>query len=102
TFFPAFEADADAAPCRLDGAVCIERCVRVLRLLADIDWKSFFQLTSCVDRTLRDDPAHVYDAMAFDSRDAYRKVVEDLAWDTERPELDVARAAIDLASSAVA
>ncbi|MEO8797269.1 MAG: glucoamylase family protein, partial [Polyangiaceae bacterium] len=35
--------------------------------------------------------------MTFDSRDAYRKAVESLAWHTEITELDVARAAVALA-----
>ncbi len=100
TFFPSLETEAPGPASRLDGAVCVERSVRVLRLLADIDWRVFFQQTSVVDATLREDPANVYAGMVFESRDAYRKVVEEIAWRTKRTELEVARAAIDLASSA--
>ena len=98
TFFPELESEG-AGACRLDGAVCVERSIRVLRLLADIDWRAFFQQASVVDATLREDAAHVYTGMTFESRDAYRKVVEEIAWETEKTELDVARAAIDLAAA---
>ena len=100
TFAPRTDENCAEPPTKLDGAVSIERCVRVLRLVADIAWNLFFQHTSMVDRALREDPARVYDAMVFESRDAYRKVVEELAWETERAELEVARAVVELAQAA--
>ncbi len=82
-----------------EPATGVERCVRVLRLLAEIDWKSFFQRTSAVEAALRDDPSGVYVRMDFEARDGYRKVVERLAWDTERAEPEVARMAVALAAA---
>jgi cyclic beta-1,2-glucan synthetase len=86
----------------LELNVVLERAIRELRLLAEMDWKAFVQRTSAVEAALREDPAHIYARMDFESRDAYRRVVESLAWDTGRPEPEVARAAVALASEALA
>ena len=73
------------------------RAIRALRLLAEIDWKTFFQKTSAVDALFGTDPAGVYSKMDFETRDAYRKVVEELAWTAECPEPEVASLAVALA-----
>jgi cyclic beta-1,2-glucan synthetase len=82
----------------LDPGVGVERAVRALRLLADIDWKAFFEQNNRVEAVLRRDPAQVYARMEFDTCDAYRKTVEELAWATGRAEEEVASLAITLAS----
>jgi cyclic beta-1,2-glucan synthetase len=89
---------ADSPIPALEPATGVERAIRVLRLLAEIDWKSVVQKTSAVEAALRDDPSHTYGRMDFDSRDAYCKVVERLAWDTLRAEPEVARLAVALAA----
>jgi cyclic beta-1,2-glucan synthetase len=81
----------------LEIDVLLERAIRVLRLLAEMDWRTVVQRTSAVEAALREDPAGVYAHMDFESRDTYRKVVEALAWDTERAEPEVARTAVALA-----
>ncbi len=81
----------------IDPALGVERCIRGLRLLAEIDWKEIFGATSAVESILRQDPAQIYTRTDFETRDACRKVVERLAWDTDVQEVDVARAAIALA-----
>ncbi len=82
----------------LDPAKAVERAIRVLRLLAEIDWKSVVQKTSAVEAVLRGDPSGTYVRMEFESRDAYCKVVERLSWDTRRAEPEVARLAIAFAA----
>ncbi|HWU91590.1 MAG TPA: hypothetical protein VN253_30190, partial [Kofleriaceae bacterium] len=79
------------------SAVGVERCTRALRLLDAIDWKAFFEATSRVEAILRGDPARVYARMDFETCDAYRKVVEELAWATGRGEPQVAELAVALA-----
>lgn len=82
----------------VDAATGVERTVRILRLLAEIDWKAFFEQASSVDAVLRADPSRVYGRMDFTTCDAYRHVVEELAWRTGREESAVARLAVELAA----
>jgi cyclic beta-1,2-glucan synthetase len=65
-----------------------------LRLLAQTDWTELFERVSIVDLILRTDPAGVYHAMDYKSRDYYRKAVEALSRGSRMPELDIAYAAI--------
>ncbi len=65
------------------------------------DWKSFFETLSLVDITLRQDPARLYAGMDFETRDRYRKVVEEIANSGQGDELAVAQAAISLARARV-
>jgi cyclic beta-1,2-glucan synthetase len=81
----------------LDPRTGVERCVRALRLLDAIDWKTFFERTNRVEAILRNDPADVYARMDFETCDSYRKVVEALAWSTAMPEEGVAELAVVLA-----
>ncbi|MEK7322327.1 MAG: glucoamylase family protein [Pseudomonadota bacterium] len=77
--------------------VSISNSIGSLRLLSVIDWREFVEAMSVVDQTLREDPAHAYQAMNFATRDRYRHVVERVAKHSPRSEADVARTAIDLA-----
>jgi cyclic beta-1,2-glucan synthetase len=81
----------------VDPAGGVEQSVRALRLLADLDWSTFFEKNSRVEAILCEDPAHVYAHMDFATCDAYRKAVEELAWATAEPEPDVAARAVKLA-----
>jgi len=81
----------------LEPGAGVERSIRALRLLDAIDWKSFFEKTNRVEAILRKDPAGVYQRMDFETCDSYRKVVEALAWGTDRAEEDVADLAVALA-----
>jgi cyclic beta-1,2-glucan synthetase len=92
---PAKEVRVEALA--LDPGAGVERSTRALRLLDAIDWKTFFESTNRVEAILRNDPAHVYPRMDFETCDAYRKVVETLAWATGRTEQDVASLAVTLA-----
>ncbi|HSD88218.1 MAG TPA: hypothetical protein VLB44_11910, partial [Kofleriaceae bacterium] len=81
----------------LDPGTGVERSTRALRLLDTTDWKTFFEQTNRVEAVLRGDPATIYPRMDFETCDAYRKVVEALAWGTDRTEQAVAELAIALA-----
>jgi len=80
----------------LEPGAGVERSIRTLRVLDALDWKAFFEKTSRVEAILRTDPAHVYTRMDFETCDAYRKVVEAVAWATDRAEDDVATWAVTL------
>jgi cyclic beta-1,2-glucan synthetase len=104
---PARDSSAGPAPREspaptpgFDIGEAVGRCVRALRSLSEIDWKGLFAKLNRVDAILRRDPGHTYAKMDFDTCDAYRKVVEDLAWAAGRSEEDVAARAIALAEGA--
>jgi cyclic beta-1,2-glucan synthetase len=83
-----------------ETAALVGNCIRSLRTIATHDWDSFFESVSCVEELLREDPAGVYAQMDFETRDRYRKVVEELAAGTERSEEEIAQAAVGLARQA--
>ncbi len=72
---PGFTSETD----QLIDETNIANCIRSLRILAAQDWKTFFENVSLVEQELRSDPANIYSRMDFETRDRYRKVVEDLA-----------------------
>ena len=68
--------------------------IRSLRILETTDWNAFFERISETERILREDPAGVYARMDFDTRDRYRKAVEELAGRSDWSEEAVAREAV--------
>ncbi len=94
---PSPRAPPDAEPIGLGPGDGVERSIRALRLLAEIDWKEFFEKTNRVEGILQKDPSGIYGRMDFDTCDAYRKTVEELAWGTDVAEEDVAERAVELA-----
>ena len=77
----------------------VARCLRTLLRFDRINWKKLFEAHSCVDKVLRKDPANIYGWMDFETRDQYRKKIEMLADNSSKDEIDIAQAAVDLASS---
>lgn len=59
--------------------VAIGNSIGSLRLLTSIDWREFVEGISIVERTLCTDPADIYGAMDFETRDRYRHAIEDIA-----------------------
>ncbi len=76
--------------------VSIGNSIGSLRTLSAIDWRDFVERCSLVERCLREDPAGVYAAMDFATRDRYRHVVEAIARKHRLIELEVAEAATAL------
>lgn len=81
------------APLNTDDGI-VRSCITSLRLLAAQDWKVFFERVSVVEAVLRLDPANIYTAMDFDTRNSYRAVIEHVARLTKQAEEDVTRQAI--------
>ncbi|MDO9623805.1 MAG: glucoamylase family protein [Pseudomonas sp.] len=73
-----------------DDTECVARALANLGIIAAIPWKDFFEQSSGVEATLRTDPAGVYPYMDFDTRDRYRKALEELAAGAQRSEAEVA------------
>ena len=57
----------------------VANCVRGLRMLETLDWKDFFERLNETHRVLCGDPAGVYGQMDFETRDRYRRAVEETA-----------------------
>ncbi|MEO5704920.1 MAG: glucoamylase family protein, partial [Candidatus Limnocylindrales bacterium] len=72
--------------------VTVRNVITSMRLLSWFDWATFVESTSLVQATLGTYPLFV--EMDFATRDRYRHAVEKLARATNRPEVEVARAAI--------
>ncbi len=77
--------------------VSIGNSIGSLRTLSAMDWREFVEAMSSVEHVLSEDPAGVYAAMDFATRDHYRHVVERLARHSSLSETGVARAAIESA-----
>lgn len=90
---------AISSPTIVDDSA-VRFCITSLRMLATQDWKIFFEQVSLTDHILRPDPAQVYAAMDFDTRNSYRGVIERLARSAKRSEEEVARQAITFAQAA--
>ncbi|MET0732425.1 MAG: cyclic beta 1-2 glucan synthetase, partial [Casimicrobiaceae bacterium] len=82
--------------------VSISNSIGSLRFLSAIDWRDFVESVSAVEHVLRQDPAAVYGAMQFATRDSYRHAVERIAREGHLTELEVAATAIELARAASA
>ena len=79
--------------------VSISHTIASLRFLSATDWRVFVEDLSAVEQRLRTDPAAVYAAMDFTTRDRYRHAVEALARHSPLSETEVAEKAIRLAEA---
>ncbi|MFL5575292.1 MAG: glucoamylase family protein, partial [Gemmatimonadaceae bacterium] len=77
--------------------VMMANSITSLRAIARLDWKSFVERQSVLERVLRNDPSGHYPALTFATRDHYRHVVEHVARRTRRAEREVAEVAVALA-----
>ena len=80
--------------------VSIGNVITSMRLIASLDWITFFEETNHAEQVLRQDPAGIYPRMHFSSRDQYRHVVEELAKRTKRSDVEIAETAVDCARAA--
>ncbi|MDD0809352.1 glucoamylase family protein [Curvibacter sp. RS43] len=78
----------------------ISNSIASLRVLDATDWREFVEAMSAVEHKLREDPGGVYGRMDFATRDRYRHAVERLAREAGRPEIELARQAVQLACQA--
>ncbi|WP_112322260.1 GH36-type glycosyl hydrolase domain-containing protein [Oceanibium sediminis] len=84
------------APERPDVTEQIAGSITNLIAIDGIKWADFVDRSSCIEAALKHDPAGVYAAMTFNTRDRYRKAVERLAQRCAATEPDIAAKAVDL------
>ncbi len=77
--------------------ISMGNCIASLRFLGANDWRTFVETHSMVEQVLRTDPAQVYAAMDFATRDRYRHVIEEIAKRSTWEEHEVASEAIRMA-----
>ena len=78
----------------------IANIINTMRVLSALDWPTFVESVSRVERILRRDPAAAYADMDRPTRDRYRKSVEQLARRSEVDELAIAERVVELAERA--
>ena len=77
-----------------------QKAVQALHAVREIDWKGFLEQNNVTERVLRQDPSGDYSDMDDESREMYRKVVQELARQSLFSEEEVARQAVFLAMRA--
>ncbi len=82
--------------------VSISNSIGSLRFLETMDWKSFVETMSTVEKVLMTDPANVYGQMDFLTRDQYRHVIEKIAKHSSISEKETAETAIRLSQESAA
>ncbi len=82
--------------------VTVGNIITSMRLLSTLDWKDFFEKVSRIDPELAKDPAAVYARMDFATRDRYRHVIERISKCAKKTELEIVRAALEMAEAAAA
>jgi cyclic beta-1,2-glucan synthetase len=84
-------------PRSIDEEKGIANSILNLRSISTLDWKEIVERLSRVEKILRSDPVGVYPDMDFETRDRYRRVVEQISQAIGRTEEEVALEAIALA-----
>ncbi|MGD0389711.1 MAG: glucoamylase family protein, partial [Tepidisphaeraceae bacterium] len=82
--------------------VSISNSIGSLRFLGATDWRDFVETMSAVEHVLLADPAGLYPAMDFTTRDQYRHAIEEIAKHSPHTEIEVAQLAVELARNNVA
>ncbi|MEO5953780.1 MAG: hypothetical protein ABIQ44_15055, partial [Chloroflexia bacterium] len=80
----------------------IANTISSMRRLSAASWADFVERQSVVEGILRTDPAGVYSAMDFATRDRYRHTIERIARRSSKSEITVAEQAIQLAQNSMA
>ena len=80
--------------------ISIANSIGSLHFIDAMDWQSYVESLSIVERILREDPPQMYAIQDFSTRDRYRHVIENVARSNACTESEVARAAIALAHAA--
>ncbi|MCK5506868.1 MAG: cellobiose phosphorylase [Thermodesulfovibrionia bacterium] len=80
-----------------DSTEAIAAALTNLIAVNAIKWENIVDRTSCIEAKFLLDPAGIYPSMTFETRDRYRKVVENLAERSRLTEIEVSKETIRLA-----
>ena len=76
---PIEDAPGDYLAQELSDDLIVGNSIHSLRVLDTVDWETFFDNVSRVEQILRRDPGNIYARMDFETRNQYRRVIEDIA-----------------------
>jgi hypothetical protein len=93
---------ADPSSHHAEGAVMLRRRFNSLRDTIYANWLTTVETLAVFNSVLQQDPAGAYASMDFESREAYRTRISELAVSSDCTELEIAQAAIKLASESAA
>ncbi|HZI74652.1 MAG TPA: hypothetical protein VFD73_11680, partial [Gemmatimonadales bacterium] len=79
--------------------VVMANSITSLRAVGRMEWRTFVERESRIEKVLRDDPSGFYAGMTFATRDRYRHSVERIAKRTRLSEETVAQKAVECARS---
>jgi len=83
-----------------DPASRVSQAITAIIAVREIEWRDVVDQTSITEALLCTDPAGIYAQMDFETRDRYRQAVETLSAGSEKDEIAVVNASLDLARSA--
>lgn len=89
--------DPELAFPEVDAEIKVIHSIQNLRQIATLDWKTFFESTSVLEKILQTDPAGAYSGSEFETRNHYRSVMEEMAMCSPLTEIEIASHAIQLA-----
>lgn len=77
----------------------VSNSIAGLRKLNEMNWADFAESVSDVEKTLHQDPAGIYPAMSFATRDNYRHVIEKLARNCRFSEGEIAHRVVAMSAA---
>ena len=77
--------------------VTVRNVITSMRLISSLDWAQFVESVGVVDEILR--AGSSFAGLDFDTRDSYRKAIEELARGSALTEADVAHKAVEMANA---
>ena len=78
------------------GVARASTLIASLQRIAGADWKELFERVNPIERILGEDPCSIYSRMDFESRDAYRSTIAELARRSRATEEEIALKALEL------
>ncbi|MDP1743320.1 MAG: DUF3131 domain-containing protein, partial [Candidatus Amesbacteria bacterium] len=75
----------------LQNEKVIKQIILSLRKIQNIDWAEYVEDVNAIDSVFRHDPTGIYPLMDFRTRDSYRHVVEEIHFQTLRPQNEIAQ-----------
>ncbi len=94
-----FPAMPGTPPAGEDPGEMVSRAIVALGAISRIPWTTFVETTSAVEAILASAPDGQHAAMDFETRNSYRRAVEELAQGSDWSEPDVAAEAVRLAKA---